>query len=108
MIYDISFNDESFIYTSQWIDSININIRLEVDDKIVIHEGCFQANLFSDGNKQSRLNVIEELNSIANARDYIYGPETIGCYRFAISDIEYWPECNEGSAGIITLKKITL
>lgn len=107
MEYSIHFDDKRLIYTSEWIEDINIDIKLVVNDKIVIDEDSFQSNIFLDTNKQSKLKIIEELNSIANTQDYVYESAQIGNYRFIISDIEYWATQSGKSIGKITLKKIT-
>ena len=103
MNYQVNFLDNKFRDVSSWLNNINCNFKLQINDKVIIDENSFESNLFDSDDYQSIVEILN--NSITNYYKEFYSDDSFGEYYFEIIDIEYLFD-DETAWARIYLKKI--
>jgi hypothetical protein len=88
-------------YTNNWLDVVESDFKLQINDKVCLFDGSFQSSLFFEQNRKFLLDVKEELKQSLNTGST---EDKFGYYHFIISDIEYMCDVEDGIYCDVSLK----
>jgi hypothetical protein len=88
-------------YTNNWLDVVESDFKLQINDKVCLFDRSFQSSLFLEQNRKDLLEVKEELKQSLNTGST---KDEFGYYHFIISDIEYMCDVEDGIYCDVSLK----